>query len=173
MKRFLVLLFLAVGCSSKTPSYHASDVSQELKKNTTQLSAMVKIVEDDYHQKLKHYQNYAVQLNNKKTFILQDLKWRLQDLKSKKDAVVVKSDQISLMNNRLLIELKEQKIISRRDPSYTKIESFSEAISNEASILYGEYLKYKYASEEFSRFAMFSGSSLKKTTQIRNLKKSN
>lgn len=128
---------------------------------------MVSTVESDYADKAAYYKKYTEETGNKNTFILQDLGWRLEDMKAKKEAVVAKSEYINSVNEQLLLELKNKKSIKEKDPAFKKIESFSNAIVKDANDLYQDYTSYKTASEEFGNFAMFSGSMWKKSTSAK------
>lgn len=163
MKILFLSLFLFTGCSVNR-FYRASDVTKELKNNASQLNMIAWTVDKDYQDKAAFFSNYQKEAKNKDSFIIQDLYWRLTELKNKRDLIMQKSQTLKAVNDGLLVELDRKKEVKESDPSYRKIENFAKATGPEVKVLFGEYSNYKTASTEFAQFALFTGNVFKKST---------
>ncbi len=160
----LLVLILVSGCST-SPFYQASDVSRELKKNSNQLQVVTMNTIYDFQDKEAFYKNYLETSKNKDSFIIQDLAWRLSDMRNKKDSILRKSAFIKEVNDHLLNQLSKKNKVNATDPVFKKIEAFAKVTKPEANILFKEFESYKNASTEFARFALFTGNIWKKSTE--------
>lgn len=159
--RLLLVLFLSVGCSV-SKFYRAPEVASELKKNEIHLQTLASKVEQDFQDKEAFLKKYAQENKGKNIFLVEDLAWRLQNMKQKKEAVLSKSAYIKEANSELLSVLSEKKVVKEEDPEFEKIESFSEITSSEGEELLTEYHRYQDASQDFVKFAMFTGNVIRR-----------
>lgn len=166
MKLIFLLLFIITGCST-TRFYRAADVSHELKNNSQQLTYLTAKVENDFQDKEAFYQNYYKESSNKDNYILGDLAYRLNDLKLKRDSILSRSHTIKKINDSLLSKMERKKKIQEGDPIYQDIEAFAVITQRDAKKLYEDYAVYKKTSNEFAKFAMFTGNMFKKSTSVR------
>ena len=165
MKGLLLAVFLMTGCST-AKMFKASDVVVELKKNSTQLDVLSYNVDRDYEDKLAFYKRFSSDPKNKNGFVVEDLTYRMNDLKKRHDSILSKSSKIKAANDGLMEKLEDKKIVRESDPIFKKIDTFGDTTGEEAKILFSEYASYKEASIEFARFALFTGSVYQKSTQI-------
>lgn len=166
MKFLFLSLLLITGCSV-SKFYRTSDVTKELKKNASQLNLIAWSVDKDYQDKAAFYSNYHRDAKNKDTFILQDLYWRLAELKNKRDFIMRKSNDLKAFNDGLLTELDDMKEVRETDPAYKKIETFAKTTGPEVRALFSEYANYKTSSTEFAKFALFTGNLWKKSSSTK------
>lgn len=156
MNPFFLFLLLFAGCSVSN-LYKTSDIEAELKKNATQLHTIAKSVHNDYQDKKVFLQTYKKQVNDKNNYILQDLTWRLHELKIKHDEILTQSSTLMQKNNELLSQIKNKEVIKESDPVYEKVDTFGKQTDEEAADLFHDYSIYKNASTDFARFALFTG----------------
>jgi len=86
MKLLLLALFLVTGCSV-SHFYRTTDVTQELNKNAAQLNMISWSVEKDYFDKEAFFKKFNRESKNKDTFIIQDLAFRLSELKKRRNRI--------------------------------------------------------------------------------------
>ena len=166
MKLLLLALFLVSGCSV-SKSYRTTDVTQELNQYAIQLHTISWTVERDYLEKQAFFNNFYHEGKNKNSFIIQDLAYRLAELKKKKDSILSRSKSLSSVNDKLLIELSNKNEVSRTDPAFEKIKNLSKVTRPEVNTLISDYQSYKTASTNFSKFAYFTGNLWKKSTSVK------
>lgn len=159
-------MVLITGCGV-SQFYKAPEVSQALMKNSQQLETIKVNVENDFLDKQAFYKQFQAKNKNKNAFVMEDLTWRLTDLKAKRDSVLAKSAAIKKVNDDLLTHIGEQEKVVESDPLFKEIKSFEKLKEEQAGPLITEYEKYKAASTEFTRFVIFTGSGLKKSTRIK------
>ena len=166
MKNLFFVLFLITGCSTTTRFYHAADVVHELKNNSQQLTYVAAKVKSDFEDKELFFEKYSNHRTKNNTFILEDLAYRLKDLKQKRDKIVANSMFIKKANDSLLNKVSIMQKISENDPVYQDIEDFSVITHRDAKKLYEDFETYKTSSNEFVSVAMFTRNTLKQSTRV-------
>lgn len=159
--KLLFLLFLSVGCSV-AKFYRAPEVKQELQKNAVHLETLTALVEQDFLDKQTFLKKYAEENKGKSNFVLEDLAWRLNNMKEKKELILSKTAYIKEANSELLNVLSAKKVVKEGEPEFKKIESFSKISSTDGKELLSDYHRYKDASEDFVKFALITGNVIRR-----------
>lgn len=159
--KLLLILFLSVGCSV-SKYYRAPEVATELKKNEIHLKTLTTKVQKDFQDKEAFLKNYAQNSKGKNSFLMTDLAWRLQVMKEKKETILSKSSLIKEANTELLNVLGEKSVVKEGDPEFKKIEKFSNITDSEGKTLISDYQQYQSASQDFVRFALFTGNVIRR-----------
>lgn len=98
--------------------------------------------------------------------IMRDLDKKINDLKMRRDSILNKSQVAKFSNYQLLRMIRTKNVIKEADTVYHKVNDFNKTINKEAGHLSNEYGSYEQASNEFERFALFTGIAFKKASSI-------
>jgi hypothetical protein len=149
----LLMLILLTGCSMAR-YYQGPAVTQELKKNETNLGLVVASIEADFQQK----QTFMDQFHEKgkDPFIMQNLDQKMDELNLQRNLVMQKSESIRQLNGKLMKKVGDKSKIREGDPVFSAIEDFAENKNEVLTELMKEFVTYKKVSEEFEKLAFFT-----------------
>ena len=153
MRLLLLWMLLITGCTT-TRVYRVSELRQVLQENAIKLAILETDIEKDYLEKEAFYQSYRKEQNNKRSFMLDDLNYRIRDLNHKKDLILKRTQAVRTKNEHLLVHLEHKSKIKETDRVFEEIEDFADSSQKDTTILFKELIHYRSASDDFTRFAM-------------------
>jgi hypothetical protein len=162
MKNKLLYLLLILSCST-TKYYNAADLKRELSKNAEQLRYIEQSVSSDFNRKVSLYESLRPRMRKNRR-ISKELGLRLKEMENKKSSLLVIGSRIKKANESLLNGVSQRKRISDREPIFKKIEHFGDNTTHEARKLFDAFDEYRTSSARFTKFMLFSGTSLQGKT---------
>ena len=155
MRLLLLWMLLITGCTT-TRVYRVSELRQVLQENAIKLAILETDIEKDYLEKEAFYQNYRKEKNNQRSFMMDDLNYRIRDLNTKKDHILKRTQKVRTKNEHLLVHLENKSKIKETDHVFEEIEDFADSSQKDTAILFRELIHYRTASDDFTRFAMIA-----------------
>lgn len=148
-------MLLITGCTT-TRVYRVSDLRQVLQENAIKLAILETDIERDYLEKEAFYQSYRKKQKNQRSFMLDDLNYRIRDLNAKKDIILKRTQSVRTKNEHLLTHLENKSKIKETDHVFEEIEAFADSSQKDTTVIFKELVHYRSASDDFARFAMIT-----------------
>lgn len=153
MRLLLIWMLLITGCTT-TRVYRVSELRQVLQENAIKLAVLETDIERDYLEKEAFYQSYRKKQKNQRSFMLDDLNYRIRDLNAKKDIILKRTHAVRTKNEHLLAHLENKSKIKETDHVFDEIEAFADSSQKDTTVIFRELIHYRSASDDFTRFAM-------------------
>lgn len=113
-------------------------------------------VETDFFQKDSFYQKITNHASETSNYFIEDLGYRIDEMKDKKKIFNFKSNQLKKINDDFFFQIRGLTVIGENDALFIKINNFSEIIKKEGEELINAYEEYQKSSLGFEQVALIS-----------------